>query len=86
MKYEKITYKEYSKIKGRTGNYKVRSLIGTIRWVQDGKLHRLDGPAIIYSDEEKTWAINGIIRLKEEWFELLTPEQRAVALANPENF
>jgi hypothetical protein len=33
--------------------------VGNKRWLLDGKLHREDGPAIIYSNGSKHWYING---------------------------
>lgn len=32
---------------------------GTIEWSLHGKLHRLDGPAVIYGNEEKQWWVEG---------------------------
>jgi hypothetical protein len=32
---------------------------GNTRWFQNGKLHRLDGPAIEYSNGVKIWCQNG---------------------------
>ena len=32
---------------------------GTIKFLQQGKLHRLDGPAIEYLDGHKEWWLNG---------------------------
>ena len=32
---------------------------GTIRWYQNGELHRLDGPALEYADGAKEWYQNG---------------------------
>lgn len=86
MEYKEITNKEYGKLKDKSGNYKVLSATGATRWVQDKKLHRIDGPAVVFSNGVKAWFINGNVRLKEEWFEQLTKEQLAKALANPENF
>ena len=35
---------------------------GTKRWVNDdNRLHRLDGPAVIYYDDDKMWYKNGKI-------------------------
>jgi len=31
---------------------------GTIRWLQNGKLHRLNGPAVEYASGKKYWWIN----------------------------
>ena len=33
---------------------------GTKRWYLNGKLHRLDGPAIEYSGGDKEWWLNGV--------------------------
>ena len=32
--------------------------LGTKRWFKDGKLHRDDGPAVIWSDDEQYWYKN----------------------------
>ena len=67
---------------------------GTKYWYRNDKLHRIDGPAIIPSKycafisglKECVWSLDGKEYSKEKWFEQLTPEQKAIALANPENF
>jgi len=33
--------------------------VGTIRWKVNGYYHRIDGPAVIFSDGDKYWYING---------------------------
>lgn len=33
---------------------------GTQKWYQDGKLHRDDGPAVIYPDGTQYWYQNGV--------------------------
>ena len=35
--------------------------VGTIRYYQNGKCHRLDGPAVEYSDGTKYWYQNGFL-------------------------
>ena len=35
------------------------SLTGAKYWYVDGKLHREDGPAIIWADGSKFWFVNG---------------------------
>jgi len=44
-------------------NYKTQEVRtydnGTVEWYQNGKLHRTDGPAIIYSDGYQEWYLNG---------------------------
>ena len=32
---------------------------GTTGWYKDDKLHREDGPAVVYSNGDKVWALNG---------------------------
>ena len=54
-------------------------------WYKEGKRHRADGPAY-YIFDKGDYYLNGINYSKEEWFSKLTPEQRAVALSNQENF
>lgn len=50
--------------KGYNGYYK--ALDGTERWYKEGKLHRIDGPAVVISDKTKLrinleyWYIEGI--------------------------
>ena len=34
--------------------------VGTIRYFRDGLLHREDGPAVKYSDDDQEWWSNGI--------------------------
>ena len=38
----------------------VPSAGGRIEWKVDGKLHRLDGPAVEWSDGSKEWWVNGL--------------------------
>jgi len=72
---------------------------GSKVWYKNGKLHRTDGPAKILVNRnknrkiklrrliaKKAWHLFGKEYSKEEWFEQLTPEQLAIALANQENF
>jgi hypothetical protein len=43
----------------------------------NGKLHRIDGPAIEYPNGLKFWFIKGYgYYSKEEWFQRLTSEQQ----------
>lgn len=64
----------------------IQSSDGYEEWCKYGELHREDGPALNYFDNSKGWGLDGVIYSKEEWFSKLTPEQLAIALANPENF
>ena len=99
MEYKEIDHYEYGELMDRCGRYKILtdwSLIGfrnTTEYMVDGKLHREDGPAVIRErdvnygyDEYLEWHLNGINYSRDEWFLLLTEEQLAIALANPENF
>ena len=61
-------------------------LEGTDGWFLNGKLHRTDGPAVYLENGGGMYYLNGSFFDKEEWFKQLTPEELAVALANPENF
>ena len=45
-------------------------------WWLDGKRHRLDGPAIERFDGYKEWWINGKRYSEEEWFNLLTEDEK----------
>jgi hypothetical protein len=49
---------------------------GNKYWYLDGKRHRVDGPAVIYSVGDKYWYLNGKNYSYEEWFNKLTPEQQ----------
>ena len=56
-------------------------------WYLNGCRHRVDGPAVVFADYmNDSWHLYGLEYSKEEWFSLLTEEQLAIALANPENF
>ena len=70
----------------RADGYSFVGSAGPMEWQVNGLLHRTDGPAIISKDAERYWSLNGLSCSKEEWFDRLTPEQRAIALANTENF
>lgn len=32
---------------------------GGRRWLQNGKVHRMDGPVIIWPSDNKSWWVNG---------------------------
>jgi hypothetical protein len=52
-----------SKSRKKKAVQKVEPIIdqyGTKRWYLNGKLHRLDGPAIEYSGGDKEWWLNGV--------------------------
>ena len=53
---------------------------GGKEWFVNGERHRVDGPALIYEDGTKEWWLNHKRYKKEEWFELLTEEQKVKAL------
>ena len=63
-----------------------------ILYTKGYSVHRIDGPAVMRNNKLKAegftnlWFLNGLEYSKEEWFNKLTIKQRAVALANPENF
>ena len=40
----------------------------------------------LYSNNQKLYYLNGLRYSKEEWFELLAPEQKITALYNEENW
>ena len=61
-------------------SYPEKDQFGTIRWYQDNNLHRLDGPALEWSNGDKSWFYKGkyiscssqqefekIIKLKAFW-------------------
>ena len=37
-----------------------RFILGTKIWTKNGHCHRIDGPAVIYSDGDKRWFLKGI--------------------------
>jgi len=39
--------------------YTVRVYDDVTEWYQNGKLHRTDGPAVVYADGDKFWHQNG---------------------------
>jgi hypothetical protein len=46
-----------------------------------GEIHRVDGPAVIYSNGEKEWVINNIVyATKEGWFDALSDEAKMKCL------
>lgn len=61
----KYTYLDYTYNNGLTYIYNKPATghyinpAGTHRWFKCGKLHRIDGPAIIYQNGEKQWYQNG---------------------------
>ena len=55
MKYKEITSDEYEMLTDRTGRYKITNEFGGKSWYQDNKLHRKNGPAIIYDNGTRLW-------------------------------
>ena len=47
------------KMNAETGEYCVTNSYGTKRWYKNGKKHRDDGPAEVYSDGTQRWIKNG---------------------------
>lgn len=89
MIYKEITFKEYREFPSKVGCFKVTydSSTASYSFLINGEPHRTDGPAQCGSKPwMKQWFLNGIRYPKEEWFSLLTEEQLAIALSNPENF
>lgn len=56
--------------------------LGNKWWFLNGKLHRIDGPAIEYKNGDKLWYLNGVPYPQEEWFNLLTDEDKLNAVWN----
>jgi hypothetical protein len=46
-----------------------------VYFYKDGKLHREDGPAVIYKLRHKVYYLNNLIYDKHEWFEELTSDR-----------
>jgi hypothetical protein len=55
---------------------------GDLIWYYKGKVHREDGPAIDYPNGYKAWYLNGIKYSQEEWFEMLSDEDKLEAIWN----
>ncbi len=55
---------------------------GGKEWFIHGKKHREDGPAVIYSNGERHWYFDGWKYPQEEWFGLLTSEEKEKAVWN----
>jgi hypothetical protein len=51
-------------------------------WWVNGKLHREDGPAIEYPNGDKQWYLNGKHSSQEEWFEMLSEENKLEMIWN----
>jgi hypothetical protein len=45
-------------------------------WYKNGNLHREDGPAVIYPNGVCEWYLNNVELTKEEWWEMLSDEQK----------
>jgi hypothetical protein len=52
------------------------------QWYFEGKLHRVDGPAFESIYGTKAWYLNGIKYSQEEWFEMLSDEDKEKAIWN----
>jgi hypothetical protein len=55
---------------------------GTKSWYLYGKLHRVDGPAIELHNGDKSWCLNGKKYSQDEWFEMLSDEDKLEAIWN----
>lgn len=67
-----------------TGVITVNNTDGTTMteyWV-DGKLHREDGPAVIFSDGHKEWWLNDVNVSAIEVFEKLSEEEKMKVIWN----
>jgi hypothetical protein len=51
-------------------------------WYLNNKRHRVGGPAVEFSNGHKKWYLNGINYSQEEWFELLSEEDKLNAIWN----
>jgi hypothetical protein len=57
---------------------------GDKEWFQRGKKHRIDGPAIQWGNGETEWWIRGtFFHSKEAFFEVLTDEEKEIAIFSP---
>lgn len=73
-------YSENDVPKGFTGI--CRHPLGTLVYYEGGKVHRKNGPAIIYHDGGKGWYWQGRISTKEEIFEKLSDEEKEEVIWN----
>ena len=56
---------------------------GSTAWCLNNLIHRDDGPALEYDNGHKGWFFHGErFETKEEWFQVLTEEQKVKALYN----
>jgi len=74
IKYTNISIKEYynlSEKERQTKSYCVEYFDVTKFWYINGKRHREDGPAAIYSSGRKYWWLYGIEYSFEDWCKIL---------------
>jgi hypothetical protein len=55
---------------------------GGKHWHLNGQRHRIDGPAIEYANGYKSWYLNGTKYSQEEWFEMLSEENKLEMIWN----
>jgi hypothetical protein len=60
----------------------IENINGSKVWYLNGKLHRIDGPAIEFANGYKSWYLNGTKYSQEEWFEMLSDEDKEKAIWN----
>jgi len=73
IKYINISGEEYVKLSDKEKKEKaffIEFFDGTKDyWIANNKLHREDGPSIVYSDGSKYWYLNGNYYSFKEWLE-----------------
>lgn len=89
MKEIKTTVDDWNKESG--GKYKnftgkvIITDYDSIHYLENGQLHRIDGHAEIYPNYKQFW-LKGFPFKKEEWFNLLSEDEKIQALFNTDEW
>jgi len=70
IEYINISEKEYLKLsdkKRKEKPYCIEYNDGTKDWIVNDKLHREEGPAVVYYNKKISWYLNGTFYFFEEW-------------------
>ena len=82
-KYGSEIWYKYGKIHREGGPAVIRK-DGSTEWLKEGVFHRLDGPARIRPFGAKEYWIEGMCYMKEDWWEIISPEMKMKAIFNGE--
>lgn len=74
-RYETEMYPEVSGIPGPEWSGTSKHINGKTVWYENGKYHRIDGPAVIESDGTQKWYLNGV-RHREDGPAIIRPDGR----------